>query len=268
MLSHTADKERAFRKIAGFLKPGGFLIFGDPNKAGGFQNMLQRFAVYHHAKTWDEMVEVCERLFKEDIDRSQSFVPRTRRSIIFDRWVIQSQDDPSVSEVIGWLNDCGLTLYSSYPPFVPALGGDSAHHKPRFDAAQIPGIAGLAETAWLLQNRGDHENFAALGGDSQAYADRLAELTGYVANFNSSSSLDVARFARLADDAAAAFTDLRILGPLQTRFAEFIGEAKEFVRLVGASSIDDLRAYVGSCQHLFKGACGVRHVDFIAYKRA
>ena len=92
VLSHTADKEGAFRKIAGYLKPGGFLIFGDPNKAGGFQNMLQRFAVYRHAKSWEEMVDVCERLFKEDIDRSQSFVNRSRRSIVYlDRWVIQSQ---------------------------------------------------------------------------------------------------------------------------------------------------------------------------------
>ena len=63
VLSHTADKEKGFRKIAGFLKPGGFLIFGDPNKAGGFQNMLQRYAVYRNASTWDEMERVCERLW-------------------------------------------------------------------------------------------------------------------------------------------------------------------------------------------------------------
>src|SRR3989304_3176003 len=107
VLSHTAAKEEAFRKISTFLKPEGYLIFGDPNKAGGFQNMLQRFAVYHFASTPDEMVQVCETLFKEDIDRSQSFVPRTRRAIIFDRWVIQSQDDPSIYEVVQWLKESG-----------------------------------------------------------------------------------------------------------------------------------------------------------------
>ena len=58
VLSHTAAKEAAFSKIATFVKPGGFLIFGDPNKAGGFQNMLQRYAVYRFASTPDEMVEV------------------------------------------------------------------------------------------------------------------------------------------------------------------------------------------------------------------
>ena len=65
---HTASKEKAFQHIASFLKKGGYLIFGDPNKAGGFQNMLQRYAVYKFANTPDEMVDVCERrLFKDDI---------------------------------------------------------------------------------------------------------------------------------------------------------------------------------------------------------
>src|SRR3989344_510179 len=121
VLSHTAAKEMAFEKIAGFVKPGGFMVFGDPSKAGGFQNMLQRFAVYHFAKTPDEMAEVSEFLFKEDIDRSVKFIPRTRRAIIFDRWVIQSQDDPSVAEVMGWMQNSGLRLYSAYPSFMLPL---------------------------------------------------------------------------------------------------------------------------------------------------
>jgi 2-polyprenyl-3-methyl-5-hydroxy-6-metoxy-1,4-benzoquinol methylase len=268
VLSHTADKEGAFNKIAGYLKPGGFLIFGDPNKAGGFQNMLQRFAVYRNGKTWDEMVDVCERLFKEDIDRSQSFVNRSRRAIIFDRWVIQSQDDPSLPEVLSWMDKAGLELYSCFPPFLPPLLGDSVHHKPRFNVHDYPAIGCVAETVWLLQNQGDNENVGAFAQDCAPYAARLAELTGYVANFNSSSSLDADKFDGMAQGAVSAFAELQMLGPLQTRFSTFMSEAREFVRLVaGDASVDDLRAYVESCQLLFSGAVGVRHVDFIAYKR-
>ena len=73
--------------------------------------MLQRYAVYSFASTRDEMVDVCEYLFKEDIDRSENTVPRTRRAIIFDRWVIQQQDDPSLSEVYSWMRDNGLEMY-------------------------------------------------------------------------------------------------------------------------------------------------------------
>src|SRR3989344_5624968 len=266
VLSHTADKEGAFKKISGFLKPGGFLIFGDPNKAGGFQNMLQRFAVYRHANSWDDMVNVCEKLFKEDIDRSQSFVKRTRRSIIFDRWVIQNQDDPSVEEVMSLLSANGLRLYSSYPPFMPPLLGDSVHHKPKFDATQTKGIASIAETVWLLQKNGDKENVKALDDKHINYSQKLSALTSYVANLNSSSSIDVVKFNSLADATGKAFEGLSIFGPLQVRMSEFIAEAKQFVHVVNTSKPDKIKAYMDSCKHLFKGACGVRHVDFIAYK--
>ncbi len=266
VLSHTADKEGAFRKIAGFLKPGGFLIFGDPNKAGGFQNMLQRFAVYRHADSWETMVSVCERLFKEDIDRSQSFVNRTRRSIIFDRWVIQSQDDPSVEEVIVWLSANELKLYSSYPPFLLPLLGDSVHHRPKVDAAKTKGMASIAETVWLLQKDGDQENLRALDGHLINYAEKLSSLTSYVANFNSRSSLDKTHFNELADATAASFGDVALLEPVKVRLSEFIDEAKLFVHVVETSNLDEIRAYIVGCKHLFKGACGVRHVDFIAYR--
>jgi len=266
VLSHTANKEGAFNKIADFLKPGGFLIFGDPNKAGGFQNMLQRFAVYSHAKTWAEMEDVCEKLFKEDIDRSQSFVHRTRRSIIFDRWVIQNQDDPSVEEVMNWLSVNNLRLYSSYPPFLLPLVGDSVHHRPKFDATQTKGMAGIAETVWLLQNIGDTENVRALDEDYLKYSSDLSSLTNYVRNLHSNSFIDTARFNELADATVKSFTDLSVLETLKVRLSEFIAEAKYFVHVVKTSEPENIREYINTCKHLFKGACGVRHVDFIAYK--
>ena len=40
-----------------FLKKGGYLIFGDTSKAGGFQNMLQRYAVYTFADNWEKMMK-------------------------------------------------------------------------------------------------------------------------------------------------------------------------------------------------------------------
>jgi len=266
VLSHTADKEGAFGKISRFVKPGGFLIFGDPNKAGGFQNMLQRYCVYRHAKSWDDMVAVCEKLFKEDIDRSQSFVNRTRRSIIFDRWVIQSQDDPSVAEVLDWMKRQGLKLYSSYPPFLLPLFGDSVHHRPKYDPAATPGIAAIAETVWVLQKSGDTENVQALDANYAAYAAQLSGLTNYVANFNSESKLDLPQFDRLADTLADSSRGLALAKPLLSRLAEFLSEAKEFVRLVEQAELDEIRKFILACEHLFEGACGVRHVDFVAYR--
>lgn len=267
VLSHTAAKEEAFRKIAGFVKPGGFQIFGDPNKAGDFQNMLQRFAVYHFASTPDEMVDVCEMLFKEDIDRSEKAIPRTRRAIIFDRWVIQTQDDPSVSEVVSWAQENGLRLYSCYPPVVPPLFGDSIHHRPKFDPYSLHEFFSIAELTWMLQTCSDAELLPEVSAQLSQFASSLAEITAYVANFNMHKNLDVKHFTLLSRALVASSDRLTVFFiPLRDKLSVFAQEAEEFVTLVKSGDLAQVRSFIEKAQYLFKGACGVRHVDFIAYK--
>ena len=267
VLSHTAAKEAVFQKIANLIKPGGFLIFGDPNKAGGFQNMLQRFAVYHFTSTPDEIVEVCEFLFKEDIDRSEKFIPRTRRAIIFDRWVIQSQDDPSVAEVMGWMRQSGLRLYSAYPSFMLPLLGDSTHHQPKFDAAPVLNHGVLAELVWMLHTDSDSEDFPKFMDKLSPFSTAFADLTSYMANFNKNTKLDVNRFHELSRALAQSSDTLEdVLQPLRDKLLKALKEADKFVSLVYESDLKKLRAFIEKTEALFKGMCGVRHVDFIGYK--
>ena len=268
VLSHTAAKEEAFQKIASYVKPGGYLIFGDPNKAGGFQNMLQRFAVYSFATTPDEMCEVSEVLFKEDIDRSEATVPRTRRAIIFDRWVIQSQDDPSVGQVVAWANAAGLRLYSSYPPVVPALMGDSLHHQPAFDAYQLANMIPITELTWMLQTESDSALLATVNDHCAPFADAFATVTGYVENLNKSSSIDEADFSDHMKALTDSFSSLSIHQTLQEKLNVFSREAVEFVNVVKGGDLGAVRKFIEGTRHLFKGACGNRHVDFIAHKPA
>lgn len=267
VLSHTAAKKEAFLKISSFVKPGGYLIFGDPNKAGGFQNMLQRFAVYHFASTPDEMVRVCEILFKEDIDRSQKFVPRTRRSIIFDRWVIQSQDDPSIYEVVQWVKESGLHIYSCYPPVFLPFRGDSLHHSPKLDQYSFNHLLSISELAWMLHTDSDDYNLSLINNSLSGFSMCFSELTSYLVNFNSKSQLEVDIFSKLSNNLAMTINSLdSILMPIKEKLSVFLKEADGFVKCTLSSNIADVRKYLESTKYLFKGACGVRHVDFIAYK--
>ena len=268
VLSHTAANAQAFAKIATFAKPGGYVIFGDPNKAGGFQNMLQRYAVYKFASTPDEMCEVSELLFKEDIDRSERFIPRTRRAIIFDRWVIQSQDDPSVPEVLGWMKKAGLRLYSAYPPVLMPLQGDSAHHRPKFDPASLPALGAVTELIWMLQTESDRETMPRLAKRLDPVARALAELAAYMANLNKQTRLDAKRFHSLSRALAASAKNLDFLAPLREKLGLFLKEADEFIKLVQSAEPKQVRKFIERTKVLFKGACGVRHVDFIAYRPA
>lgn len=266
VLAHTAAKEDAFRKIARFVKPGGFLIFSDPNKAGGFQNMLQRFAVYQFASSPDEMVEVCELLFKEDIDRSERFVPRTRRAIIFDRWVIQSQDDPSVAEVVTWAQESGLRMYSSYPPILPPLFGDSAHHQPKLDPYKFHEFFSIAEMTWMLQTDSDLNFLSPIASQIGEFALSLERLTTLVANYNKNSELDERKFNVLFRGLLESSEKVSIFQPLRDKLRDFAQEAEQFISTVKQGDIVKVRALIERSQHLFKGACGVRDVYFIMFR--
>ena len=45
VFTHVADKKKAFNILSSLAKPGGYVIYGDRNTAGGVQEMLQRLAI-------------------------------------------------------------------------------------------------------------------------------------------------------------------------------------------------------------------------------
>ncbi len=267
VLSHTASKEQAFQHIASFLKPGGYLIFGDPNKAGGFQNMLQRYAVYKFSDTPDEMVDVCETLFKADIDRSERTVKRTRRAIIFDRWVIQSQDDPSISEVYDWCKKAGLQMYSSYPYAINAFFGNSFLHLEECDPFSFKNLFSIPELTWMMQTNEDQTEVKSFNDQMSNVAEQLTTLTSSVANFNKASNLNSDDFNNTASLLINSFEETDVLKPMKDKLKTFLNEANNFIAAVETNDLGKVKTALEDCKTLFSGAVGVRHVDFIAYKQ-
>ena len=266
VLSHTAGKEKAFKKISSYLKKGGYLIFGDPNKAGGFQNMLQRYALYKFSNNDEEIVKNSEILFKEDIDRSQAAVPRTRNEIIYDRWVIQSQDDPSLEEVTKWMSDCGLKLYSSYPAYPQFLLTDSYYNKNKVDFEKVKNIPVLSEILWMMKTEDDISESKTIEKDLSVLNNHFNKFASYVANCNKKTKIETKEFFELSDDILNSIDDVSFVNKLKDKFKNFILESKELVKIVNSKNISDVDEHIKKCSLLFKGPCGVRHVDFIANK--
>lgn len=266
VLSHTDDKEGAFSKISAFLKPGGYLIFGDPNKAGGFQNMLQRYIIYSLANNKDEMVSVAEQLFKEDIDRSQKFLRRTRRAIIFDRWVVQKQNDPSVAEVLQWFDDNNLVLYSSHPPIIFPVFGDSAHHKPKFEPQSFKDIGVLTEAVWLMQNNEDSSEVPRILEPIRKLAKTQFSLAAYISDCNKDTIVDHSELKQKIKNYIDAFEKLDLETYLAKRMRELLEEVNEILDIMKTGNIEKVRNYIVGTKHLFRGAVGVRHVDFVTHR--
>lgn len=267
VLSHTADKERAFSIINRYLKPGGYLIFGDPNKAGGFQNMLQRIAIYTFASDWKKMIEVSEDFFSEDINRSQKYINRTRNTIIFDRWVVQCQDDPSVSEVLKWFKINKLQFYSAYPKFELPFMSDFAHHYPKFSILNLNDIAGvLSETFWLSYKNDDTVEMPKVLDTLNNYAKTFEHLISYVSKSNIKLKVNSLEFNNRLEKYFKELKNLELLNYIKVNTENLMNEVAELFKLLEFKDYQKTRAFLKQAKYLFKGATGVRHVDFIGYK--
>lgn len=267
VLSHTADKEKAFSIINKYLKPGGYIIFGDPNKAGGFQNMLQRIAIYTFATDWEKMIEVSEDFFPEDIDRSQKFVNRTRNTIIFDRWVVQCQDDPSVKEVLSWFNQNNLKFYSAYPKFELPLMSDSAFHYPKFSMPDLNEIAGvLSETFWLSYKNDDHIEMPKILKNLNDYSKTFESLTSYVSKSDINLKVNKIEFEKRLEKYLIDLNKLEFLDQMKENINNLMEEVVKLFSYLETKDYRKTKDFIKQAKYLFKGATGVRHVDFIGYK--
>lgn len=266
VLSHTSAKEVAFKKISSALKKGGLMIFGDPNKSGGFQNMLQRFAVYNFSNNDEDMVKVSEFLFKEDIDRSYAAVKRTRREIIFDRWVIQSQDDPSISEVIDWMKKSDLKLYSSYPQLPNFYNIDSQYHKKITSIEGFKNILSLSEYLWMTHTEDDYKFLPKINKSMSSFSNSLQKLASYVANCNVNTKIDLPTFKKRTSSMTKEIKNLNILNISNKKSEIFLKESFEFINLTKKGDLNKLKSFVKKTKYLFKDAVGIRHTDYVAYK--
>src|SRR5262249_18378852 len=124
----------------------------------------------------------------------------------------------------------------------------------------------LSELAWMLHTESDANALPRYAAGLSGLANALSELTSYVANFNAQKKLVVENFSDLSRTLAAAAAGVDFLSPVRDKLCLFLAEADEFVSLVYRSDLNRVHRFIEEAKVLFKEACGVRHVDFIAYK--
>ena len=270
VFTHVSNKPLAFNILARLAKPGGYVIYGDRNSAGGIQEMLQRYAIYKLGGVSEkEILATAESLFSDDITRSQQSVPRTREAIIYDRWVIQQQDDPSAEDVLDMFKNEGLTYVSSWPRIDYAGRGLSTFTNPTKDSELKKG-ATLAENLWMMLKGGEDEKInLQTFNDYEDYIEELNKTAKLFRNLQVTSSLEtdtmISQFNKLQDSANKS-NSKRL--PLISRINTFIAEVTHFLKLIdNDKDLNSVKSKIDSYKLLFKGYAGVRHVDYVAYKQ-
>ena len=275
VFTHVENKFKAFKILSSLTKPGGYIIYGDRNTLGGVQEMLQRYAIYYLIKKFNkkiidtdtEIVNIAEKLFSEDIDRSQASVPRTRKAIIFDRWVIQQQDDPSVDDVLDFFEKEGLEYISSWPSINFIGRGVSTYSDPRNLTALRTG-ARLVENLWMILNKGELENISSCNflDNNQVFYKQLNIFSKLLRNIKINNNISI---NRLLDSLKIlnSIVKKNTASKLNKRLNIFFEEVKKFLKILEKEQdLKLIKHTIKDFQILFKGYSGVRHVDYVAYK--
>jgi iron uptake system EfeUOB component EfeO/EfeM len=97
-------------------------------------------------------------------------------------------------------------------------------------------------------------------------ADRFDALVSAMQNFNARQALRVEEFLELSRGLADATDGLNLYDPVMTRLTTFLEEANRFVTAVDSGDLENVRRVMRDSVQLFKGATGVRHVDFIGHR--
>ena len=185
---------------------------------------------------------------------------------MFDRWVIQSQDDPSIEEVSNWCSKANLKIYSIYPFANTSFLGNSIFHPKICDPYSFKNLFSIPEITWMMQTDEDQtflENYNELMADTH---ESLKELSNIMANFQKKSVLDPKSFSENAEHLNMNLSKVDLLSPMKLKLNTFLNEANLFIKTVEKGDLNKLKNVIDDFSILFNGAVGVRHVDFIAYK--
>ena len=85
-------------------------------------------------------------------------------------------------------------------------------------------------------------------------------------NLNASSKIDTDEFCDLSRNLRNSVGEIDPIKSLRDKLTVFMLEAETFVQIVKKGNLKDVRKFIEGAEHLFRGSCGNRHVDFIAYK--
>ena len=98
------------------------------------------------------------------------------------------------------------------------------------------------------------------------FAYSLNDLSSYVANCNVKTKIENKKFKHKAFKLSSEINKLNNFRLFNKKAKIFLNESMQFINLVKNSDLKAVKKFIKNSRYLFKAACGVRHVDFIAYK--
>ena len=143
---------------------------------------------------------------------------------------------------------------------------DSLHHNPLFNVQNFKSLTSLTESYWIIQNKMDSEEIPIIFQDLPNLYEKQDELVEYIDDYNLEDKIDFHLFNNKIDNYLKALNNINTSQHLISRSNVFFNELKKLIDILQAKDLEKTKEYIDSTTELFRGAQGIRHVDFIGYK--
>lgn len=266
VIHHTSNKEKAFKHKVSFLKKGGFIILGIANSAGFFQRNLQRSIIYKFSNNDEEIENLAEELFSDNLDRAEKFGKRSRKAIIYDTYVNPCIDAPSTNELLDLFQKNKISLYSSWPPISPFFFGDSPF-RDNINPSLISNIMSIPEIIWMQHNEDDINELIPFNHKLNRVIKPLNNLSSYLNNIRPRDKLNTNLiFKELNKITNKKLTNSLILDPITGSFNKFINEVKSLLSAIEDKNLNKIKIIIKNSKYLFKGTNGLGMNYYIGHK--
>ncbi len=272
ILNHVEYPEWGFKKLVSNLTERGYVIISMGNTSGAFQRNLQKYSLYKLSNNnTEELIRLAKLLFPEHIERASRFGRRTPEAVIYDTFINPKTTNVSVSEVLRWFDENGISFYSSWPPLqFPFAFVDSVNQPPiHFENPEYRDLFAFPELFWLAADKYDmeiikenREKLISLS-ELKPAMDKIKDVTPEFA-----LKFDLNDFLKQIRDTGLRIIKESLQKENSKNLSLFFSEVLDFLETLNSSNdLELFQKKIGEYKMLFKGYCGLGEVFYVGYKR-
>ena len=132
------------------------------------------------------------------------------------------------------------------------------------DLNEIAGV--LSETFWLSYKNDDHIEMPKILKNLNDYSKTFESLTSYVSKSDINLKVNKIEFEKRLAKYLIDLNKLEFLDQMKENINNLMEEVVKLFSYLETKDYRKTKDFIKQAKYLFKGATGVRHVDFIGYK--
>ena len=144
---------------------------------------------------------------------------------------------------------------------------DSTLHFPKFSVGSYKDIGVLTEALWMSRNQDDNTEIPKMFKSLKDLSPNQSALVEYVANCKKNTVVKSDVMKNNISNYIKALEKIDLTSYLENRIKLLLNEVRDLLSHIEKKDFEKVKKFVHQTKHLFRGATGVRHVDFIGHKK-